>query len=223
MILTALLALTLAAEPKAVVTGPKSVPAGQVVFLDASASVSDKPIKWRVLNAPTAIVVPLDKGGRQGIYAILPNLPAGTHRVLVIAVAKPDKATEPDADADVIEVTVGGPPAPPPPPPPDPKPDGDKVTGKVYVTLYWDAVTDETRTTLLRSDPATRAAVEAQGGEWNTVEASTDAGRKFVAGWKPFWQAPFIVIQRPDGKVVRELAGLLKPQEIADAIKAVRP
>lgn len=114
--------LALAAEPKAVVSGPKHVPAGSIVFLDASLSQSDKPLKWRTLGNP-APLIPLDKDDRKGVYAIVPTLPVGTHRFAVVAIGTPDKATEPDADIAIVEVIVGDPqPAPPPQPAPGPTP-----------------------------------------------------------------------------------------------------
>lgn len=215
--------LALAGEPKAVIEGNARVPAGQVAVLDASKSVSDKPIKWKVVGNPSAILIPLDRDGRKGVYALLLNLPAGTHRVLAIA------ATADDADADAIEITVGDPPAPKPDPtpkpepPPTPNPPDDKAAGKVFVTLVWDSETDNARSTPLRTDPAVKAAVEAQGGVWNTIEATSDAGKKFTANWKPIWQPPYVVIQKPEGKVLRELPGTATPAQLADAIKGVRP
>ena len=216
--------LALGADPKAVIEGNARVPAGQVAVLDASKSVSEKPIKWKVVGNPAAILIPLDRDGRKGVYALLLNLPPGTHRVLAIA------ATATDADADAIEITVGEPapapkpdPTPKPEPPPPPNPPDDKAAGKVFVTLVWDSETDNARSTPLRTDPATRAAVEAQGGVWNTIEATSEAGKKYTANWKPIWQPPYVVIQKPEGKVLRELPGTATPAHVADAIKGVRP
>lgn len=108
-ILASLLATSVLAEtPRAVVTGPKTVPVGSIVFLDASLSVSDRPLKWRILGNPTPLIA-LDKDGQKGVYAILPTLEAGTHRVAVIAIGTPKDAKEPDADIGIIEFTVGSP------------------------------------------------------------------------------------------------------------------
>lgn len=121
-ILLAAALLSVGAEPKAVVTGPKQVPAGSIVFLDASLSQSDKPLKWRTLGNP-APLIPLDKDDRKGVYAIVPTLPVGTHRFAVVAIGTPDKATEPDADIAIVEVVVGDPqPSPQPQPTPVPTP-----------------------------------------------------------------------------------------------------
>lgn len=124
-ILASLLATSVLAEtPRAVVTGPKTVPVGSIVFLDASLSVSDRPLKWRILGNPTPLIS-LDKDGQKGVYAILPTLETGTHRVAVIAIGTPKDAKEPDADIGIIEFTVGSPapsptPTPTPVPPPNP-------------------------------------------------------------------------------------------------------
>jgi len=140
-ILLLLPSLVLAAEPKAVVSGPKQVPAGSIVFLDASLSQSDKPLKWRTLGNP-APLIPLDKDDRKGVYAIVPTLPPGTHRFAVVAIGTPDKATEPDADIAIVEVVVGDPqpvpqpqptptPGPTPPPAPTPSPAPTDPFGKM--------------------------------------------------------------------------------------------
>lgn len=114
-------------EPKAIVTGPKTVPSGSVVFLDGSMSSSDRPLKWKLISGQGALVT-FDKGAKLDAYALLPALPDGVYRISTVAVGKSDdpniKPDDPryiDVDVSVIEFVVGIGPTPPVPPiPPTP-------------------------------------------------------------------------------------------------------
>lgn len=118
-----------ATEPKAKVVGPKlPVAAGADVVLDATESVSDRPLIWRVIGQPASVKT-YDDGDRKAVVGVLRALPAGDYMVSVGAVgvqvkpAKPGQ-TEPEVDVSmdvsVVEFKVGGSPAPPPTPPPVP-------------------------------------------------------------------------------------------------------
>lgn len=121
LVLFSLATVSFAAEPKAILTGPKNVPEGAVVFLDGSLSVADKPLKWKLLTGQSTMIL-MDQDARKKAYAVLPALPPGTHRIQVIAIGVPDAGGDPDADVAIHEVTVGAAPTPPPAPTPTPGP-----------------------------------------------------------------------------------------------------
>lgn len=110
-----LLALALASPawadpPKAVITGKATYPAGSLVLLDASKSVSEPglAVKW-VITPPTPTVsLRPDGDTRPGVYLLLPAAEPGTYRVKLVVRGKPDAAKpDLDADADVLDLTVG--------------------------------------------------------------------------------------------------------------------
>lgn len=130
--------LALAAEPKAVVTGPPRVASGNVIFLDASQSVSDRPVVWKPIvkagQTPPALIT-FDKDGRKGVFALIPNAPDGEHTFALIAVGTPTGKTELDFAIEVIQVTVGQlspiPPTPAPGPTPGPAPTPTPTPGPI--------------------------------------------------------------------------------------------
>ncbi len=116
-----------AAEPKAVVTGPPRVATGNVIFLDASQSVSDRPLIWKPIvkaGQPAPTLITFDKDGRKGVFALIPNAPDGEHTFALIAVGVPAGKTDPDFAIEVVQVTVGtlSPVRPDPTPAPGPTP-----------------------------------------------------------------------------------------------------
>jgi hypothetical protein len=109
----------LADAPKASIKGPQKVATEGTIVLDARASVSDKPLKWK-LDGPDVPFLTLDQDNRKGVVALVPSAPAGVYKFTLIAIGTP-KDAEIDADAAILVVTVEDiGPRPPPPAPPTP-------------------------------------------------------------------------------------------------------
>lgn len=109
----------LADTPRASVRGPERVAVGGLILLDARASVSDKPIRWKVSGPDAPIVVMTPEGAPPGSVAIVFVAPqVGRLQFTAIARGIPAGEKEVDADAAVWIVEVG--PAPNPVPPPVP-------------------------------------------------------------------------------------------------------
>jgi hypothetical protein len=183
-----LLVMTSAAaadSPKAVIVGPETVPAGSVLYLDASASVSEKPIVWQVKRGGALALIPLDSGGRSGIYAIAPNPPPGRYLITAKArgtTVRPDDVSEAEADADidVIEVEVLAPaPAPrpnpgPDPQPPPPTPGPPPVAGKLWVIYVVDAANPTPADAAVRTDPTLRSTLPGMDASWRTYQSGEE-------------------------------------------------
>jgi len=115
--LLAALASTAGADaPRAVITGKASYPAGSLILLDASKSVSEPgtAVRWVVTPPTPTVTLRPDADTRPGVYLLLPAAEPGQYRAKLVVKGKPDPAKpDLDADADVLDFTVGQPaPAP---------------------------------------------------------------------------------------------------------------
>jgi hypothetical protein len=109
--------------PRAVISAQAKYPAGTLVFLDASASVSEPglPVKW-VFTPDLKYMAGKPTGDtRDGVWAMFPsaNVAPGKYRAKLIVQGKPDK-DKPDltADADLVDFEIMSADAPKPAPPP---------------------------------------------------------------------------------------------------------
>lgn len=205
---------SLADAPRVVLTGTKTIPAGGTLILDASGSVSDKPIVYAVKQGGPLILVPLDSGGRAGIYALAWNVPAGTYRITAKArgtIKTPDGQCECDADIDIIEVVVVAAPTPkpdpPPQPPPGPTPDPPPVPPIPVVTGQLWAVGVMERDDLIQlpeaqrnllASPTLASQLEPLKCHWKTFDDDALAGYH--------WQPAVAEVGQPALIVVNEKA-----------------
>lgn len=122
---------SIAAEPKAVISGKTTVPAGGMIFLDARSSISDKPVKWKLVNRPDEPVITFDKDGKKDSFLIVPSAEPGVYQFTVVAACKSDDPNDLIGNFDVafLQITVGGTPTPTPGPTPGPSPTPDPGPG----------------------------------------------------------------------------------------------
>ena len=120
---TILLALLLAQAPgpapAAIIVGRTDVPAGSMIFLDASNSISARPLRWKLLGTPPPDLAwfNFDRGSRPNVALFAPAPGPGLYRFALVAAGPAPKAgdEDPAIDVDVFEVRVGAAPVPVPP------------------------------------------------------------------------------------------------------------
>jgi hypothetical protein len=113
-----------AADPVAVIKGPTARNAGQSILLDARESVSDKPLRWKLLDRDLPLLT-FDSAPRKHTYAFLPDPDPGEYIFALTAVGKVGEELE--SETAIHRVVVGGSPPrpiPPGPTPPTPGPPG---------------------------------------------------------------------------------------------------
>jgi hypothetical protein len=116
----------LAVTPQATlnVIGPSSVPAGSVVVLDGSKSVSDFPLAWEVVPPDGASLFTFDQRGMVGVGGVFSASHPGSYDIVVIAPGwANDQHTSVAFAVAARTIVVGSPtPVPPPTPPTPPQP-----------------------------------------------------------------------------------------------------
>lgn len=228
-VLLSLPGLALAAEPKAVVTGPTTATVGQAVLLDLGGSASDPEYPLQVEVAGDGEFKPtlrvwFDASQKPGL-AVLTAPRAGSYTVVVVAIGKPDGSdktlTRIAAWPITIEPIAPAPrpdPEPPGPIPPDPVPPGPTpVTGKLWGTLVLPAFPTVAEASL-RTDPDIRAAFTAKNATFRNYLAIEQEMDK--PGWKAALTAaggpPVVLWQNESGKVVKSTAGATEAKILAD-------
>lgn len=219
---TILLALLLAQAPgpapapTAVIVGRTDVPAGSMIFLDASGSISARPLRWKLLGTPPPDLAwfNFDRGSRPNVALFAPAPGPGLYRFALIAAGPAPKAgdEDPAIDVDVFEVRVGSapipvppipipyPPGPTPPPPiptptpipPQPIPTPQAPT-RLRVLMLWDAARSarpETvvayGSTAIRAYASAHAPEGANGDGFRSWRYDADVSRATAE-----WQAAF--------------------------------
>ena len=225
----ALLALLLAlcgAAPQAVIEAPTTRKPGQSILLDGRKTVSDRPIRWRVLGPPIPLLT-FDADGRKGVYAFLPDPEPGEYIFALVAVG----STGEDFDADVAlhRVVVGEPAPEPPPPGPTPPPPGPgpvpppgPVGETAHVTLVYEG--DELRT----ARPEVRSALaklESEGGlkiNWHAYDDDQSAvkERNLMDFVQRAGGVPALILQAADGRVIAQYPCPPTPEGVLELINA---
>lgn len=209
--------LALAAEPKAVVTGPPRVATGNVIFLDASQSVSDRPLIWKPIvkaGQPAPTLITFDKDGRKGVFALIPNAPDGEHAFALIAVGTPTGKTELEFAIEVVQVTVGqlSPVRPDPTPAPGPTPNPTPTPGPLPTDKTERLGYDYAKALTGAADSALDAAAR---GRYDSTEDLAKAQRK------AFTDA-LTTAFRPVGEELVRSVGEPSPQASARDVAAVQ-
>lgn len=151
-----------ATQPKASIDAPPRVASGNVIFLNGSESVSDRPFVWKQVGATDKPLVMLkfDQDGKKAAAVLIPGAPDGVYSFVLVAIGvtpgvKPDDPPMVDVACDVVQVTVGAltpikpePPGPNPGPTPLPTPapiliptDPTERKGYDYAKAVNDAIT----------------------------------------------------------------------------------
>ncbi len=207
----------LADAPKAVIKGPASVDVGATIVLDARASVSDRPLKWKLLG-PDVPFLTLDQDGHQGVVALVPAAPAGTYTFTLIAKGVPAGQAELDADAAMLVVVVTAAPAPAPAPA---LPAPVALKGTLHATLVVDLDNLTPDLAVLREGIAAREAFRSLDTNYRTV--GTDSPELAAVRLGPYvikaGGAPALIIQDAKGNV---LSATRAPADEAGLIAAVK-
>lgn len=113
----------LAADPKAVITGPAHAEPKVAVLIDITGTVSEIPPTFKFLSGPEKLTIqPLYADPTKPIaaYGRLVAREVGTYTFAVYAWGKVEAGKPPEFDVAKYEITVGAIPLPPVPPPDDP-------------------------------------------------------------------------------------------------------
>ncbi len=209
LLLSLFASAVMADTPVAKIKGPSAASIGATVVLDARASVSDKPLRWRV-EPEDAVLLTLDQSGREGVVAMLLDVRPGVYRFVLIARGTPPGAAELDADATVHTVTVGQPdptpippnPPGPPPAPPSPTPPAP-VAGPLHVSLVLDLDQITPEQARLREAPKARAYFDTAQTTYRTyAHDSPDAIRLNLVAKAEATGLPAVLIQDQTGKIL---------------------
>lgn len=218
--LNLLFCLLLADAPLAVVKAPATAAPGDLVILDASASVGDL-FLWESIDHVPVLAV---DGGRRLVFAT--GRP-GTYRFLLFAVGIVNARPVVAKAAATVKIEAPAPPPPPEPtpPPPAPTPPGPTpMPGKLYATLVFSEPALTPEAAALRADAAVGPALGALDCHWSECESSSAEFavrniRAFVEGKK----LPVVIVQRLAGPTMpAPVVATFAPKDAADVIAHIK-
>lgn len=206
LIISFLLFIAMGAKPIAVIEGPSTRQVGQGILLDARKSVSDRPLRWRLLNKDTPFLT-FDQNDQKSVFAYIPDAETGVYRFALIAIGTSDNDI--DADVFVYEVTVG--------PGPGPGPISNEL---IHVTMIYDVERPDASRALIRTDPEIRALAAQMNVAFRTYEDDSPSLKllPYLKGIPP----PVLVFQRNDGTIFNVVPCPPTVESTIALIKALR-
>lgn len=149
---------TMAAEPKAFMTGPATAAVGDDFFLRFKGTISDSPVVFKQAAGPVpAAIMLLTAPGGQVACAVVNGSQVGSYTFALMARGKPEPTSEEVQDFAIWTVKVGktDPNPPPEPPEPTPIPSSGVALGAAYVPMF----------------------AQANAASWNAYADAVDAGK----------------------------------------------
>jgi hypothetical protein len=223
--------------PVARMAGKTNFPSGSVVFLDASASVSEPGLALRwVITPPTpTVLLSATTDTRPGVYVMLPSALDGKYRAKLIVRGKPDPAkADLDADADVFDFTVGAetpaphvdPPHVDPPPidiPPAPLPIPAPVAaGHLFATYIADASAVTSVEASMKRNPIIEVGIKPLDASFRWYESDeSEIVTANLLSYATQTGLPCLIIQTPDGKIVAKEKNPT-PDRVIQIVKGLR-